>query len=206
MADLTIDDIEYERLDPATSEGGMGGYLVRNPRTGSWRKPILSHGVDRLYFYAFSIALAASKRTIEGDFCEEIRTLGTSYAPLPTSLPEGLMKRIERFPPEKRTLVEVKIEDFRISAGPTWSEIVEPQDLESIKSEMRFFKNAGVLAGKDDADRQAKLRLSPEQYRKYKSKPSPPSAVALIHVCPKEAASRLCFSMLKDESGYYVWY
>lgn len=116
------------------------------------------------------------------------------------------MKRIERFSPEKRKIVEVRIDDFKIGSGPAWSEISNDQDLNAIKNEMRFFNNAGVLAGRDDVDKRARSRLSAAQYMNYKSKPTAPASVVLIHVCPKAAEGKLSFSMLKDESGHYVWY
>ncbi|MHA6264824.1 hypothetical protein ACXYMO_16625 [Arenibacterium sp. CAU 1754] len=193
---MKLDDIEYH---PVSGTSKVGGFEVRNRQTASWFKPVMSHGVDRRMYFAFSINLPGEGLTLVGSFCEETQSLYN----LPPDCPPDLVERFEQMPAGRRFCRYCLITDFQVDEGPNPA-LLDADDREAVVSEILFFYNATRMAWNDHNDRKL-LRLHLELHaRKHAQRvdaaPVPPGLVDFHPSCCPALHAR--FANRKD--GHHV--
>lgn len=159
---MDVDEIEYWSL-PTSSL--VGGFEIRNKKTGSLFSPVLSHAVDALRYFSFKIVLTETDRIVGGSFCEIVSYL----AELPADCPHDLVGRFEQLPAARRFCRYSKITDFQADDGPNLATLGEV-DRSALIVEILFHYNASQIA-EDDYNNKKLRKINPDLYeRKVRAK------------------------------------
>lgn len=198
---MDISDVIYEYLPPGTKGNKLGGFEVKNKKTGSWFMPMLAHPKDGFFFYAYSIFLPHSQKTISGSFCEDrFRAPRT----IPPDFPPELVARYDKLSEEQRSFRMFLIEDFIVDSGPPLESLSEA-DRESVVQEMLFYYNAELLASRADNYEKYIKKYPDSNRQEWMKRPRRPATPTLIDFFPQRI-SELRATFVNNEDGSYVRY
>jgi hypothetical protein len=196
---MDISDVIYEHVPPGVKGNKLGGFEVKSKKTGSWFMPMMAHPKDGFFFYAYSIFLPHSQKTISGSFCEDrFRAPRT----IPPDFPPELVARYYKLSEEQRNFRMFLIEDFIVDTGSRLENLGEI-DREAVVQEMLFFYNATIVASREHAYELYIALNSYSNKQEWMKRSKRPATPTLIDFFPQRI-SELRATFINNEDAFYV--